>query len=93
MLRSYLNDNDTEIYLESIKLLQSALEKLVKLLNSFDLLISLSSLVSLIIKKMIGKKKSNNMRCQMASDKILLHMSKIPEIGAPVILRDLISSL
>ncbi len=74
MLRSLLSDQDIEIYLESLKLLQQGLSKLVGMLNTFDLMISLGSFLSTLV----NKTTVSNMRMQMASDKMLLHIAKTP---------------
>ncbi len=74
MLRSLLSDQDIEIYLESLKLLQQGLSKLVGMLNTFDLMISLGSFLSTLV----NKTTVSNMRMQMASDKMLLQIAKTP---------------
>jgi len=88
-MRKTLNDTDTNVYVESLKLLEFGLTQLIKYLTTLDIHIIISTFISIITQRTT----STNIKIQMHSDKFILYLSNVQSIGPMVVVREVFKSI
>jgi hypothetical protein len=84
LMRTILNDTNTEVYLEGLKLLQYAFKQLLKSLTSLDLQITVSTLLSILLPKAI---QASSHKIQIATEKFIVQLGHDSLIGPAIILK------
>ena len=84
-----MQDEDSEIYLESLNLLKYIVGSLSPHLSKLDLHLMLGSFIGLIVQK----SQNTNMRVQVQTDKVIIYFAKHQNIGSFVIAREISKSL
>lgn len=88
LMRLILGDQNSPIYLESLKLLKLIISTLAPHLDTLDLHILIGSFVGMIVSTV-----SPNMRIQIQVDKVIIFLAKHNNIGPLVVARDVLKNL
>jgi hypothetical protein len=83
-MRQLLQDENVEIYLETLSLLKFVVGSLAPFLSTLDLHLMLGSFIGVIVSNTV----SSNMRTQMASDKVIVFFAKHNNIGPFIVAKD-----
>jgi len=89
LIRQLLQDDNPEIYLETLNLLKFVVGSLAPHLSTLDLNLILGSFIGIIISNTI----TGNMRTSMASDKVIIFFAKHNNIGPFVVAKDILKSI
>lgn len=89
LMRQLLQDDSTEIYLETLNMLKFVVGSLAPHLSTLDLHLMLGSFISIIVSNTV----SSNIRTQMASDKVIIFFAKHNNIGPFVVAKDIIKNI
>jgi hypothetical protein len=89
LMRQLMQDEDSEIYLESLNLLKYIVGSLSPHLSKLDLHLMLGSFIGLIVQNSLN----TNMRVQVQTDKVIVYFAKHQNIGSFVIAREITKSL
>lgn len=89
LMRQLMQDEDSEIYLESLNLLKYIVGSLSPHLSKLDLHLMLGSFIGLIVQNSLN----TSMRVQVQTDKVIVYFAKHQNIGSFVIAREITKSL
>lgn len=89
LIRQLLQDDNAEIYLETLNLLKFVVGSLAPHLSTLDLHLMLGSFIGVIISNTV----TGNMRTSMASDKVIIFFAKHNNIGPFVVAKDILKSI
>jgi len=73
LMRQLLQDDNSDIYLESLNLLKFIVGNLAPYLSTLDLHLMMGSFIGIIVQ---NTATSSNMRIQVASDKVIVFFAK-----------------
>lgn len=89
LMRQLLQDDDSDIYLESLNLLKYIVGSLSPHLSTLDLHLMLGSFIGLIVQNSFN----TNIRIQVQTDKVIVFFAKHQNIGSFVVAREITKSI
>lgn len=89
LMRQLLQDDDADIYLESLNLLKYIVGSLSPHLSTLDLHLMLGSFIGLIVQNSCN----TSMRTQVQTDKVIIFFAKHQSIGSPVVAKEITKSI
>ena len=89
LMRLILSDENTDVYLEALKIVKFIIAALSGHLESLDLHILIGSFLGTIVTNTVN----SNVRIQVASDKVVIYFAKHNNIGPFVIARDILKNV
>lgn len=84
LLRQLLQDENPEVYLESLNLLKFVVGSLAPYLSSLDLHLMMGSFIGIIVQNTV----SGNIRVQLSSDKVIIFFAKHQSIGPFIVAKE-----
>ena len=90
LMRQLLQDDNSDIYLESLNLLKFIVGNLAPYLSTLDLHLMMGSFIGIIVQ---NTATSSNMRIQVASDKVIVFFAKHQNIGPFVVAKEINKNL
>lgn len=88
-MRLILADDNSEVYLEALKIVKYVTSALAPHLGALDLHILIGSFIGIIVSNTV----SSNLRIQVASDKVIILFAKHNNIGPLVVAKDIIKNV
>jgi len=89
LMRQLLQDENSDIYMESLNLLKFIVGSLAPYLSTLDLHLMLGSFIGLIVQNSFH----SNMRIQVQTDKVIIFFAKHQNIGPFVVAKEITKSL
>ena len=89
LMRQLLQDENPEIYLESLNLLKFIVGSLAPYLSTLDLHLMMGSFIGIIVQNTV----SGNMRIQVSSDKVIIFFAKHQNIGSFIVAKEVTKNL
>ena len=90
LMRQLLQDENSDIYLESLNLLKFVVGSLAPNLSTLDLHLMMGSFIGIIV---TNTAVSGNMRIQVASDKVVVFFAKHQNIGPFVVAKEVTKNI
>lgn len=88
LMRLILADDNSEVYLEALKIVKYVTSALAPHLGALDLHILIGSFIGIIVSNTV----SSNLRIQVASDKVIILFAKHNNIGPFLVAKDIIKN-
>ena len=89
LMRQLLQDESSEIYLESLNLLKFIVGSLAPYLSTLDLHLMMGSFIGIIVQNTV----SGNIRIQVSSDKVIVFFAKHQNIGPFVVAKEVTKNI
>jgi len=89
LMRQILSDENSEVYLEALKIVKFIISSFAPHLGALDLHILIGSFIGIIVSNTV----SSNVRIQVASDKVVIFFAKHNNIGPFVVARDIVKNI
>ena len=89
LMRQLLQDENAEIYLESLNLLKFIVSSLAPYLSPLDLHLMMGSFIGIIVQNTV----SGNIRVQVSSDKVIVFFAKHQNIGPFIVAKEITKNL
>ena len=86
LMRQLLQDENPDIYLESLNLLKFIVSSLAPSLSSLDLHLMMGSFIGIIVQ---NSASGSNMRVQLSSDKVIVFFAKHNNIGPSIVAKEI----
>ena len=89
LMRQILSDDNTDVYLEALKIVKFIIVTLAEILIRLDLRILIGSFLGKIVTNTVN----SNVRIQVASDKVVIYFAKHNSIGPFVIAKGILKNI
>lgn len=86
LMRQLLQDENSEIYLESLNLLKFIVSSLAPSLSTLDLHLMMGSFIGIIVQ---NSASGSNIRVQLSSDKVIVFFAKHNNIGPSIVAKEI----
>ena len=90
LMRQLLQDENAEIYLESLNLLKFIVGSLASSLSTLDLHLMMGSFIGIIVQ---NSASGSNMRVQLSSDKVIVFFAKHNNIGPSIVAKEVTKNI